>query len=166
MFSRVNEFSSPRMAVIQFLYGWQSFKFSTCRVAWLLTSYMYVCRDLPVQVEAVNAFREFVEQLAEAGHLEAKLQPMLKDLLLHFFEMASLVEAMDVIMSVDAIILHVGDGIQPYAVECCREVQYFSAAHMKACFDWHRNRICSLLQECMACARVSRTEPVLAVPTA
>lgn len=73
-------------------------------------------------MEAVNAFREFVEQLAEAGQLEAKLQPILKDLLLHFFEMASLVEAMDVIMSVDAIISHVGASIQPYAVECCREV--------------------------------------------
>eukprot|EP00892_Ulva_mutabilis_P009974 jgi/Ulvmu1/7349/UM036_0009.1 len=78
--------------------------------------------DLPVQVEAVNAFRAFVEQLAEAGQLEAKLQPILKDLLLHFFEMASLVEAMDVIMSVDAIIEHVGESIQPYAVECCREL--------------------------------------------
>lgn len=83
-----------------------------------------LCRDLPVQVEAVNAFREFVEQLADAGQLEAKLQPILKDLLLHFFEMASLVEAMDVIMSVDAIISHVGDSIQPYAVECCREVRF------------------------------------------
>jgi hypothetical protein len=80
------------------------------------------CSDLPVQVDAVNAFRDFVVELAEAGRLEAKLQPMLKDLLRHFFEMASLVEAMDVIMAVDTIVERVGDAIQPYAVDCAKEV--------------------------------------------
>lgn len=80
------------------------------------------CRDLPVQVEAVNAFRDFVEQLAEAGRLVDKLEPILQDLLRHFFQMASHVEAMDVIMAVDTIIERVGEAIQPYAVQCAREV--------------------------------------------
>lgn len=80
------------------------------------------CRDLPVQVEGVNAFRDFVEQLGEAGRLVEKLEPILQDLLRHLFQMTTLVEAMDVIMAVDTIIERVGDSIQPYAVQCAREV--------------------------------------------
>ena len=74
-------------------------------------------------MEAVNAFRDFVEQLGDAGRLVAKLEPILQDLLRHFFQMAGHVEAMDVIMAVDTIIKRVGDAIQPYAVQCAREVR-------------------------------------------
>ena len=80
------------------------------------------CRDLPTQVEAVNSFREFVEALDSADRISEKLQPILKDLLQHFFHMASTVEAMDVIMTIDTIVERIGEQIQPFAVDCCREV--------------------------------------------
>jgi hypothetical protein len=83
-----------------------------------------ICRDLPTQVEAANAFREFVEALDSADRISEKLQPILKDLLRHFFNMASTVEAMDVIMTVDTIVERLGEGVQPYAVDCCREVRF------------------------------------------
>lgn len=80
------------------------------------------CRDLPVQVEAVNAFRDFVEALSEADRLEERLKPILKDLLRHLFHMTGMIEAMDVIMSVDTIVERIGDDIQPFAVDVCKEV--------------------------------------------
>jgi hypothetical protein len=81
------------------------------------------CSDLPTQVEAVNSFREFVEALDAADRIEERLKPILKDLLSHFFRMASSVEAMDVIITVDTIVERIGEGIQPFAVDCCREVR-------------------------------------------
>lgn len=81
-----------------------------------------VCRDLPTQVEAVNAFRDFVEALDAAQRIGEKVKPILRDLLRHFFHMASVVEAMDVIMTVDKIVERIGEDIQPFAVDCCREV--------------------------------------------
>jgi hypothetical protein len=77
---------------------------------------------LPTQVEAVNAFREFVEALGAADRIEEKIKPILPELLRHFFQMASVVEAMDVILCIDTIVERMGEDIQPYAVDCCREV--------------------------------------------
>lgn len=79
-------------------------------------------RELPVQVEAVNAFRDFIEALTEAGRLEEKIKPILKDLLRHFFHMTGIIEAMDVLMSLDSIVENIGDDIQPFAVEVCTEL--------------------------------------------
>jgi hypothetical protein len=81
-----------------------------------------LCRDLPTQVEAVNAFREFVEALGAADRIEEKIKPILPQLLRHFFQMANVVEAMDVILCIDTIVERMGEDIQPYAVDCCREV--------------------------------------------
>ena len=75
-----------------------------------------------MQVEAVNGFRAFVEALDEAGRVEAKLSPILKDLLQHFFKVAAEVEAMDVVMTVDTIVERLGEAVQPHAVDCAREV--------------------------------------------
>lgn len=81
------------------------------------------CRDLPTQVDAVNAFRDCVEALDAAGRVGEKIKPILKDLLRHFFQMANVVEAMDVILAVDTIVERLGEDIQPFAVECCQEVR-------------------------------------------
>jgi hypothetical protein len=92
-------------------------------IASALSKHVAWRRDLPTQVEAVNSFREFVEALDTADRIELKLKPILKDLLQHFFQMASAVEAMDVIMTVDTIVERIGEGIQPFAVDCCREAR-------------------------------------------
>lgn len=86
-----------------------------------------------MQVEAVNAFRDFVEQLAEAGRLVDKLEPILQDLLRHFFQMASHVEAMDVIMAVDTIIERVGEAIQPCRAVCARGVRLKAVSLLVCC---------------------------------
>jgi hypothetical protein len=74
-------------------------------------------------VEAVNAFRDFVEALDAANRIGVKIKPILKDLLRHFFQMANTVEAMDVLEAVDTIVQRLGDDIQPFAIDCCQEVR-------------------------------------------
>jgi hypothetical protein len=90
-------------------------------------------RDLPVQVEAVNAFRDFAEALQDVGRLEEALSPILSELLGHLFHLATAVEAMDVIMSVDTIIRHLGDAIQPHAESVCREVRCAPGVRSSKC---------------------------------
>ena len=74
-------------------------------------------------MDAVNAFRDFVEALDHSERVSEKIKPILKDLLRHLFQLATVVEAMDVIMTVDTIFDRLGEDIQPYALECCREVR-------------------------------------------
>lgn len=81
------------------------------------------CSDLPVQVEAVVAFRDFVEALAESERLGEKLHPILTDLLRHLFHLASLVEATDIVTTLETIVENIGEDIQPFARDVCQQVR-------------------------------------------